>query len=116
MRQPLRNYAFLVLACALTACAGFTPQDTPETIGYAQEKLDTALGGLEVAYDTGAITQATKNRLLKRWQELKDISDAALLAYAKGENYSGLDSARRQVRAFVMELIRLGILKDGDEA
>jgi len=109
---------FMALAVALTmaGCAGqFRPADQPEAIGYVQEKLDTALTGISTAYQTGLIDQDEKNQWLDRWQRVKDLSDWAITAYARGSGSSFLDQARTQVRIMLVELVRAGVLKRGDE-
>lgn len=110
--------AWLALILTLAACSGpaFIPQDTPEGIAYAQEKLSVALDGIDEADRTGLITAATRVRLLDQaWQPAKDMADAALAEYARTGSSNRVDRARGMARSLVLELIRIGVLEQGAE-
>lgn len=111
-----RGVVYLALALALAGCMGFEPKDNPERIAWVQERLDTSLEGIRVAYiEKQSITREQKDKALKvYWQPVKDATDAAIKIYALGENDRSPLSITRQVREMISELVKMGILEAGE--
>lgn len=108
-----RNFAFLaILTLVLGGCSSFVPQTKPEAIGYTQEKIETAVRAIGRAYDRNLISYEMKNDLLDDAQVLLDGANAALIAYAEGLGDNSISTNLAEVRAFLRELVRTGILEE----
>ena len=116
MKQVQFPFLLLIFAALLNGCAGGErPQDVFEGVGWVQEKIDTAVTGIEAAYQTGGISQGQKNKLLDDVQKAKDAEAAALSAIQLGGGLTETQDARTLIRVLLRQLVYLGVLESEDD-